>query len=788
MALANVAIPEPALGADVLAELRALTGADAVSVEHRDRVEHAAGKGYPDLIRLREGLPDGAPDAVVRPAGHDQIRAILDLCERRSIAVVPFGGGTSVVGGLAPLSGEHAGVISLDMGRMGAVLTLDRDSRTVTVQGGMRAPALESYLSARGLTLGHFPQSFEYVSLGGCAATRSAGQSSTGYGAIAEMVLGMRFAAPAADIELAAMPATAAGPDLRELIVGSEGTLGVISELSLRVRSAPVSRRYEGVFFEDFAAGTHALRMLSREHVLPDVARLSDEQETRLSLALAGDGGLKGRLGRAYIGARGMAEGCIAILGFEGSDADASFRRSRAMSLLRREGALPVGASPGRAWLHGRFEGPYLRDDLLTHGVMVETLETATPWSNVARLHGEVADAIAGTLGSRGTPALVMCHVSHVYESGCSLYFTFLARQREGSEIAQWREVKRAACEAIVQGGGTITHHHAVGRDHAEWMQREISAGGVQALRALKSDLDPAGIMNPGKLLRVSPEAERAAQDHRARVGRQRLRLAGEEHRVVFRGVCGQQRSSREPLARGHRRRLAHGLGVAGPVVEPYRVEEAFRGREVFGGDVERFFAGFFEHLDQPDAPARTARGAHRHAGDDVRRLLRVCSSWRTWCSNCCCPTRISTAATTMITSAPSSRAPPSRELWPAPRRVPAAAGAACEVACERGAARGRGEPSAAGISGRPDGGAIGASSEASALAHSREGSRSADLGPRPQALGDAGLLGEQIVADFPPVSGVRPRAWAGASTASAACARSCTALSGICSRAATSA
>jgi alkyldihydroxyacetonephosphate synthase len=218
-------------------------------------------------------------------------------------------------------------------------------------------------------------------------------------------------------------------------------------------------------------------------------------------MALAGDGGVKGRLGRAYIEARGMGAGCVAILGFEGPDADAAFRRSRAISLLRREGAVGVGGSPGRAWLHGRFQGPYLRDDLLTHGVMVETLETATPWSNVARLHREVADAIASTLS---TPALVMCHISHVYETGCSLYFTFLALQREGGEIDQWREVKRAACDAIVGGGGTITHHHAIGRDHAPWMEREVGAGGVGALRALKGELDPQGIMNPGKLVPVS--------------------------------------------------------------------------------------------------------------------------------------------------------------------------------------------------------------------------------------------------------------------------------------------
>ena len=315
------------------------------------------------------------------------------------------------------------------------------------------------------------------------------------------MILGLRLAAPAGEIELPPLPATAAGPGLRQLLVGSEGTLGVITEVSLRVRHAPEQRAYEGVFFESFAAGSKALHELAGEHVLPDVARLSDENETRMSLALAGSGGIKGRLGRAYLGARGYAGGCLAILGFEGTRSEVNFRRGRALQLVRRCGGLPVGSSPGEAWLKGRFGAPYLRDELLEHGVMVETLETATQWSNLGRLHTLVSAAIADSLGD---PSLVMCHVSHVYESGASLYFTFLAPQREGAEIQQWREVKRAASEAIVKGGGTITHHHAVGRDHAPWMGAEIGEDGLRVLRAAKAELDPAGIMNPGKLLDFS--------------------------------------------------------------------------------------------------------------------------------------------------------------------------------------------------------------------------------------------------------------------------------------------
>ena len=501
VALERVRLEEPAIPAAGLAALAEIVGEEHVRGDHADRVAHAAGRGYPDLVRLRAGTPEGAPDAVVYPSSREQLRALLSACGRLSLAVVPFGGGTSVVGGVAPLRGAHGAVVALDMRRMAGVLDIDVESLTITVQAGLRARALEGLLAGKGLTLGHFPQSFEYVSLGGCAATRSAGQASTGYGRFEQMALGLRLSAPAGDIDLPAVPASAAGPSLRELIVGSEGTLGVIDQLSLRVRPAARERVYEGVFFESFDAGAHAFRELVQRHAAPDVARLSDGQETRMSLALAGSGGVRGRLGRVYLGARGYATGCLAILGFEGEAEEVKQRRGRALGLVRRNGGLPVGRSPGRAWLESRFSAPYLRDELLTHGVMAETLETATRWSNLIALHRRVESAIADALRACGTPGLVMCHVSHIYETGASLYFTFLASQREGEEISQWQAVKGAASQAILDGGGTITHHHAVGRDHAPWMEREVGREGVATLRALKAELDPAGIMNPGKLL-----------------------------------------------------------------------------------------------------------------------------------------------------------------------------------------------------------------------------------------------------------------------------------------------
>ena len=500
VALSSVQLEPSRLDADTLARLTGILGAQGVRDDRHARITHAAGKGYPDLVRMRAGQPQGSPDAVLYPTSEEQLARLLELCTHDSLALVPFGGGTSVVGGLAPFAGEHRAVLSLDLGALAKVVHLDRESLIMTVQAGMRASEAERQLAKAGLTLGHFPQSFEYISLGGCAATRSAGQSSTGYGRFEDLVLGLRLMAPAGPITLPAHPASAAGPDLRQLVVGSEGVLGVISQLDLRVRRAPSEQHFEGVFFDDFSSGREALRELAQEHLAPAITRLSDQAETRISMALAG-GGARRRLGELYLAARGYRDGCLAILGHHGQDGQLPARRRRVLEVLRRHGGLAVGSTPGSTWAKTRFSAPYLRDDLLTHGVMVETLETATRWSNLEHVHSEVGRAIATALGHPRSPTLVLCHVSHVYETGASLYFTIITRQHEGGELEQWQELKRAASETILANGATITHHHAVGMDHAPWLVDELGQQGVDILRALKAELDPTGIMNPGKLL-----------------------------------------------------------------------------------------------------------------------------------------------------------------------------------------------------------------------------------------------------------------------------------------------
>jgi alkyldihydroxyacetonephosphate synthase len=415
--------------------------------------------------------------------------------------VVPFGGGTSVVGGVDAVADGFPALISLDLRRLDRLIAVDRTSLTATFEGGLFGPAAERLLAAEGVTLGHFPQSFEFSTVGGWVATRSAGQASTGHGRIDELVEGLRLVAPGGEFARRAVPATAAGPDVRELLVGSEGVLGVICEATLRVRQLPSARRYEGWSFRSFAEGCEALRVMEQADASPDLVRLSDEHETRLSLTLASTGSATERAGRAYLRLRGHEGGSLAIVGFEGDDDNVERRRLHTGALLRAGGGLRLGRRPGEAWLRGRYAGPYLRDVLLDHGAFVETLETATSWSNLPTLYAAVSDALRRSLSERGTPPLIMCHVSHLYRSGASLYFTFMARQEPEAALEQWHAAKVAACDAIVANGGTITHHHAIGRDHAPWLSAEIGSVGIDLLRAAKERLDPAGIMNPGKLL-----------------------------------------------------------------------------------------------------------------------------------------------------------------------------------------------------------------------------------------------------------------------------------------------
>lgn len=498
VALEDVALPDALSIPDRL--IAAAGGPGAASAEVEDRVRHAAGKSYPDLWRIRNGMPVDAPDAVLAPESAASVRTVLEACAREHVAVVPFGGGSSVVGGVEPLRGTHDRLVSLDLTSMREVRIDDR-SHTATLGPGLRGPEAEAALNDAGYTLGHFPQSFMYATIGGFAATRSAGQASSGYGRFDALVTAVTMQTPSGEMTTLETPHTAAGPALRELIVGSEGTLGVITDVTVKIRPLPTERRYEGWFAESWKAGIELARALAQHGALPDVFRLSDHDETRVSLAMSGLEGLKRSLFEGYLKLRGRSEGSMVIVGWEGDRESVGRRREVSAAVMRRADAVPLGRSPGEAWEHGRYEGPYLRDLLMDEGLMVETLETSHTYSRIGELYEGVRGALHGAMSDRGHPGIVMCHVSHVYRDGASLYFTFLCPREAGSEIEQWRAVKTAACEAIVAAGGTITHHHATGTDHAPYMKAEVGELGIEALRAVKERLDPAGIMNPGKLI-----------------------------------------------------------------------------------------------------------------------------------------------------------------------------------------------------------------------------------------------------------------------------------------------
>jgi alkyldihydroxyacetonephosphate synthase len=499
VALAGVRLRPPAVPASLRAALERAVGPGHVRDDREIRVLRAAGKSYLDLLAMRAGDCEDAPDLVVAPDGHDEVAAVLEACASGGAAVIPFGGGTSVVGGVAPERGAFDTAVSLDLGRMDAVIGVDARDRIARVQAGRRLPELDHALAAYGLRLGHMPQSYEWATVGGCAATRSAGQASTGFGRFDELVASVRCATPAGELATLAVPASAAGPDLRGLVLGSEGSLGVITELGLRVRPVPAEQRYEAWLVRSFDAGCSALRKLAQAELAPDVARLSDEDETRMTSAFSRTGGLGRRVGDLALRALRYSPGCLFVLGWEGEAADVARRRGPAARILRGAGALPVGRRAGQAWRATRFAGPHLRDALLDRGVLVETLETATTWSRVAAVRAGVRSVLEAALAA--TPPLIGCHVSHVYPDGASLYFTLFARQDAGDPFGQWRAAKRAAGDAISAAGATITHHHGIGRDHLPWLVAERGALGVALLRATKECCDPAGIMNPEKLV-----------------------------------------------------------------------------------------------------------------------------------------------------------------------------------------------------------------------------------------------------------------------------------------------
>jgi alkyldihydroxyacetonephosphate synthase len=463
------------------------------------RVTHSYGKAYRDIVRAFRGRFDNPPDVVARPADEGDVERVLAWCEEVGAAAIPFGGGTSVVGGVEPPPDTPS--VSIDLGSLDRVLDVDAVSRAARIQAGVLGPALEEQLRGHGYTLRHFPQSFEYSTLGGWIATRAGGHFATLYTHIDDLVESVRAVTPRGLWESRRLPGSGAGPSPDRLLIGSEGILGVITEAWMRLQDAPRFRESASVTFDSFDSGAEAVRALSQSGLHPSNCRLLDGEEAALTGALPADDA--------------QTQPALVVLGFESADHELGPWMSRALELCEDHGGRArdrrargpedrsasggAGRGPAEgAWRDAFLQAPYLRDTLIAAGVFVETFETAVTWDRLPALVATVKERAGEALGGDG---IVTCRLTHVYPDGAAPYFTALAPARRDDELAQWDEVKGAISEVIAAGGGTITHHHAVGRDHRPWYDRQRPEPFAVALRAAKSAVDPGGILNPGVLI-----------------------------------------------------------------------------------------------------------------------------------------------------------------------------------------------------------------------------------------------------------------------------------------------
>jgi alkyldihydroxyacetonephosphate synthase len=449
-----------------------------------DRMRHAYGRSYLDTVRGFRGNFEHVPDAVVYPRSESEIERALEWAASVNAAVIPYGGGTSVCGGVEPaVPASFDGVLSLDLSRMNRVLEVDDVSRAALIQAGSSGPVLEAQLAEHGMTMRFFPQSFELATLGGMIATRAGGHFATLWTHIDDLVESVRAVTPTGAWESRRLPGSGAGPSPDRLLLGSEGILGVITRAWMRVQPRPTFRASRAVRFNSFMRGADAVRELSQSGLHPANCRLVDELEARQTGV--GDGGQ-----------------AVLVLGFESTDHDVDSQLARALEICTTHGgAADDPSGPGgsvSAWREAFLAMPYLRDVLLQCGVMSDTFETAITWERFPSFHEAVMGATREALGE---PCRVSCRFTHVYPDGPAPYYTVLAPSRRGEEIAQWREMKQAASSAIVAAGGTITHHHAVGRDHRAWYDEQRPDRFADALRAVKGTLDPQGMLNPGVLV-----------------------------------------------------------------------------------------------------------------------------------------------------------------------------------------------------------------------------------------------------------------------------------------------
>jgi alkyldihydroxyacetonephosphate synthase len=508
LAFEDLEIPATALPPGLRAQLEAAVGPERVSTDDRDRLVHGRGKSLTDLIRQRRGDLGRLPDVVVRPATEEEVGAVVTAVLEEDAVVIPFGGGSSISGSLEAQAGEPRPVISIDMGRLNRVLSIDPTSQLARVQAGVFGPDLERQLGAQGWTCGHFPDSFTHSTLGGWIATRSSGLQSDRYGDIAEITRGLRVVTPSGVLVVRPVPSTSTGPSVREMVLGSEGRLGVITEATIQVRRVPRERKILGYLFPTWAAGLAAMRDIAASEASPSITRVSDAPETAFSFAMREAPTLldrvKSKALQAFLRRRGwdLKAMCLSLIGYEGSAGHVATQRKISERIAKRHGGLCIGQGPGELYDQKKFDTPYIRDFLLDRGAPADVSETSAPWSELQTVYDKVMAAGHGAFRRLGVPGYLMCHLSHSYHSGACLYFTFALNPPDGHDaLEDYGVVKRAIQQAFVDSGATLSHHHAVGTEHAQWLEEDISPPGVAMLRALFEGTDPAANLNPGKIV-----------------------------------------------------------------------------------------------------------------------------------------------------------------------------------------------------------------------------------------------------------------------------------------------
>ena len=504
----EVTLPNQKNNDAFLAALEQKLDSDQIVEDKKTRLIHAAGKSFRDLWLIRHGNIKFAPDCVIFPNNENDVVSIVNAAKEYGVVLIPFGGGSNIAGCLEPKDHHNRMVVSLDMCRMHKVIEIDQYSLIARIQPGVYGQHLEDQLAEHGVTLGHFPDSFLHSTLGGWVATRSAGMQSDIYGKIEDMVISLRMVTPSGTIITRTVPKSSNGIDIRHLCIGSEGILGVITEVTIQVHKKPEKEDWYGWLFPDFQSGIDAIHECHRYNCIPTVTRLNDPKKTALSFAFkTPKTGFKATIANTfkwYIGnvkKINFNQCCLMVVKYEGTQQEFKNIRKKVSSIYKKHRGVCLGAEPGRSFAKVKFDFPHLRDFTMDRSIMADVSETATTWNNLCAMHKNGLKEIENAIKETGVNGWVGCHLSHSYHSGASLYFTFGCLQRKGREIEQYLYVKKAAEDAFMKNGGTLSHHHAVGTEHLPWVEEDLSPTGLKAVKALKDGLDPNGIMNPGKII-----------------------------------------------------------------------------------------------------------------------------------------------------------------------------------------------------------------------------------------------------------------------------------------------